>query len=120
ENLALFYLERDIGDSGEFPIGLHQVLYANHVNNTKRYSLVCQEPPQGRGYTKTVERTILSRDLSPPRRLYLQLNRQARRTSRDSDPDSVHDLRVSIRRLQQAISAYPDWTRPASAKPFRR
>jgi len=50
----------------------------------------------------------------------VKLVSQARRTAERVDADSVHDLRVAIRRLSSALKAFADWFPPKTAKRVRR
>lgn len=53
-------------------------------------------------------------------RLLTQLAKDLRRTQTNSEPDSIHDLRVSIRRLGQALRVFRGFVPEAELKPIRK
>src|SRR5262252_1407941 len=45
---------------------------------------------------------------------------QVNRTARNTDADSIHDLRVSIRRLSQCLRIFSDFYPPHTGRKLRR
>src|SRR5262245_60442413 len=56
----------------------------------------------------------------PFSRLLHQFGRQLKKASRDPDADAIHDLRVSIRRFDQLLSAFREWFDERKLRAARR
>jgi CHAD domain-containing protein len=53
-------------------------------------------------------------------RLLTQLAKDLKHTQTRSEPDPIHDLRVSIRRFNQALRVFREFVPGAKAKPIRK
>jgi CHAD domain-containing protein len=50
-----------------------------------------------------------------------KLDREVRQVAhKPTDPDAIHDLRVSIRRLRQELNVFEEWFKPGPVKRIRR